>query len=51
VAIGDTFELEPGCDRTAATCAQKFGNIVNYRGYGIFIPGALAILAGPVQSA
>lgn len=51
VTIGDTFALEPGCDRTAATCIAKFGNIVNYRGYGIYIPGALAILAGPVQSA
>ncbi len=45
--IGDTFALEPGCDRQAATCIAKFGNILNYRGYGIFIPGALAILSGP----
>lgn len=49
VEPGDTFELEPGCDRTIATCIRKFGNVVNYRGFGIYIPGALAIMAGPAS--
>lgn len=48
VAPGDTFALEAGCDRTLATCRDKFANILNFRGYGVFIPGILAITAGPV---
>jgi uncharacterized phage protein (TIGR02218 family) len=49
ITVGDTFALEPGCDRTALACRTKFpvNNIVNYRGYGIYIPGVLAVLAGP----
>lgn len=35
---GDLFTIEPGCDRLASTCIDKFNNIVNFRGYP-FIPG------------
>lgn len=48
VAIGNTFALEAGCDRTLATCRTTFANVVNFRGYGVFIPGVLAIMAGPI---
>lgn len=51
VQIGDTFSLEAGCDRTLATCRDTFANIVNMRAYGVFIPGILAIMAGPVVPA
>jgi hypothetical protein len=37
-AAGDTFTIEAGCDKTAATCQNKFKNIVNFRGEN-FIPG------------
>jgi uncharacterized phage protein (TIGR02218 family) len=33
LAIGDTFTVTAGCDKRAGTCAGKFGNIVNFRGF------------------
>lgn len=33
VAPGDEFEVAAGCDKTAATCGQKFGNIESFRGF------------------
>lgn len=48
VAPGDTFTIEAGCDRTLPTCRDTFANVLNFRGYGVFIPGVLAITAGPV---
>lgn len=32
-AIGDTFTLLAGCNRTMTACASKFSNIANFRGY------------------
>lgn len=29
-AVGDTFEITPGCDKTLATCDGKFGNKANF---------------------
>lgn len=31
-AAGDRFVIHPGCDKTRATCAAKFSNILNFRG-------------------
>lgn len=31
--IGDAFTAWPGCDKTQATCAAKFGNLANFRGF------------------
>ncbi len=50
VAVGDTFKLIPGCDRTIPAC-KFYGNLANYRGYGVFVPGIDAILAGPAAVA
>lgn len=36
-AIGDTFIIEPGCDKTLGKC-QFYNNVVNFRGEP-FIPG------------
>lgn len=47
VQIGDAFSIEAGCDRTKPTCRDTFANVLNFRGYGVFIPGILAISAGP----
>ena len=47
VEVDDTCTLEPGCDKTYETCRDVFQNIVNFRGYGIFIPGALELMKGP----
>lgn len=32
-AAGDTFHVTAGCDKTLATCAEKFGNVENFRGF------------------
>jgi uncharacterized phage protein (TIGR02218 family) len=38
LTVGDSFIIEPGCDKTAGTCTNKFSNIINFRGEP-FIPG------------
>lgn len=45
--VGDTLDLPPACDKRLSTCRDVHNNIVNFRGYGVFIPGILAILRGP----
>lgn len=32
-AIGDTFTIYPGCDKTQATCTAKFSNLANFGGF------------------
>jgi len=36
-AIGDTFVALPGCDKSQATCTEKFANLGAFRGYP-FVP-------------
>src|SRR5690625_3535172 len=43
VALGDALTVVPGCDETAETCRQRYGNLVNFRGEP-FLPGSDAIL-------
>lgn len=38
IAVGDTFEVIAGCDRTLATCRDTFSNVVNFRGFP-YVPG------------
>lgn len=38
IAPGDTFEVTPGCDKTFATCRDRFANAINFRGFP-HIPG------------
>ena len=38
IAAGDAVRLEAGCDKRFATCREKFGNAVNYRGFP-HVPG------------
>jgi uncharacterized phage protein (TIGR02218 family) len=33
VALGDEFQLLPGCDRTIATCTNVFDNAINFGGF------------------
>ena len=33
VATGHTFAIRAGCDKRAATCAAKFANMLNFRGF------------------
>lgn len=39
VQVGDTFEARPGCDKSAAMCKGRFSNLVNFQGYGAWVPG------------
>lgn len=33
VQQGDGFEITAGCDKTATTCHERFGNLENFRGF------------------
>lgn len=46
IAHGDTFTIEPGCNKTIGDCFGKFNNIANFRGEP-YIPGTDAILEYP----
>lgn len=39
IQVGDTFSLSPGCDKTLATCRDRYDNILNFRGAGVLVPG------------
>lgn len=32
MAVGDTFNVYPGCDKTMAMCSSKFSNLLRFRG-------------------
>ena len=44
IAPGDTFRATAGCDKRLATCAAKFGNVPNHRGFP-HLPGNDFVLA------
>lgn len=44
IAIGDTFTVYPGCDKTRAMCISKFNNVLNFRGFDQ-IPGLDRLIA------
>lgn len=46
IAVGDTFEVLPGCDKSLATCIAKFDNAENFQGLP-FVPGEDAVLEVP----
>lgn len=46
LVVGDLCDVVPGCDRLASTCRFVYDNLINFRGHGLFIPGALAMMRG-----
>lgn len=44
IAVGDTFAVTAGCNKSLDTCRDRFGNVPNFRGFP-FIPGNDAITA------
>lgn len=44
IAPGDTFNVEPGCNKQTSDCFAKFNNIDNFQGEP-FIPGSDSVLA------
>lgn len=51
IAIGDTFTMRPGCDKSAAMCKGRFGNLINFRGYGAWVPGTGELMVFGGQTA
>jgi uncharacterized phage protein (TIGR02218 family) len=47
IAAGDAFTVTAGCDKRFATCRDRFGNGVNFRGFPT-IPGNDFIISYPV---
>ena len=43
VAVGDAFELSPGCDHTAVTCQNTFNNLIHFGGFPYIPPPELAV--------
>ncbi len=39
IAVGEAFSVTAGCDKAFATCRQKFGNQLNFRGFP-HVPGS-----------
>ncbi|WP_438749450.1 DUF2163 domain-containing protein [Pararhizobium sp. O133] len=39
LAVGDTFTVTAGCDKSFGTCGAKFSNILNFRGFP-HLPGS-----------
>jgi uncharacterized phage protein (TIGR02218 family) len=50
IAVGDAFTVTAGCDKSFATCRNRFANTDNFRGFPQ-IPGNDFLLATPVQGA
>jgi uncharacterized phage protein (TIGR02218 family) len=46
VAVGDTLTVTAGCDRRMATCATKFANTANFRGFP-HVPGSDFVMRYP----
>jgi uncharacterized phage protein (TIGR02218 family) len=43
VAVGDGFQLLPGCDHTLATCQNSFNNLSHFGGFPYIPPPELAV--------
>ena len=48
IAVGDSFTVSAGCDKSFMTCQNKFANQVNFRGFP-HMPGNDHVLAYPAQ--
>jgi uncharacterized phage protein (TIGR02218 family) len=47
IAAGDTFVVTAGCDKSFATCHDRFANVVNFRGFP-HIPGNDFVIRYPL---
>lgn len=48
IEIGDTFSMIAGCDKSLATCRDKFANVLNFRGEP-HVPVTDDMIKGPVR--
>ncbi len=49
VAVGDSYSLQAGCDKTFSTCKDRFDNVVSFRGEP-HMPGLDSLLETPATS-
>ncbi len=49
VAAGDEFAVTAGCDKRSRTCAQKFENLINFRGFHL-MPGDDFAVSYPLKA-
>lgn len=49
LAAGDLVRLRAGCEKTEEACKEKFGNLINFRGFP-HIPGEDWLMAHPTRS-
>ena len=49
VLAGDTIRIEPGCDKRATTCQNKFNNFINFQGFP-HVPGEDWLIRMPVSA-
>jgi uncharacterized phage protein (TIGR02218 family) len=45
IAVGDTFSVTAGCDKSIVTCTTKFNNSINFRGFPT-VPGLDRMVSG-----
>lgn len=45
VSVGDTFTVQPGCDKTLATCVSRYSNAINFQGFP-HLPGNDRLVTG-----
>ncbi len=50
IAAGDAFTVTAGCDKRHETCAQKFSNLINFRGFHL-MPGDDFAISYPLKAA
>ncbi len=46
IAVGDTYTVQPGCNKSFETCRSRYGNGINFRGEP-YVPGTDAVLNYP----
>ncbi len=49
LSVGDEVRVEAGCDKRVETCREKFGNLLNFRGFPD-IPGEDWLVSYPVRA-
>ncbi len=49
LSVGDELRIEAGCDKRVETCREKFGNLLNFRGFP-HIPGEDWLVSYPVRA-
>ena len=44
IDVGDTLIVRLGCNKSRETCIQDYNNVLNFGGWGVFVPGQNEVL-------